>query len=52
MPAKHVHRFHCTGTSGCEFYVYSDGVFDMHYVDDKGKEITTDEALKSVSQSN
>jgi mannose-6-phosphate isomerase-like protein (cupin superfamily) len=51
MPAKHVHRFHCTGTSSCEFYIYSDGVFDIHYVDDKGNEITTDEALKSVSQS-
>jgi len=48
MPTKHVHCFQCT--SSCEFHVYSDGVFDMHYVDGKGKEISPDEALKSASQ--
>jgi quercetin dioxygenase-like cupin family protein len=48
MPAKHIHRFRCT--SSCEFYVYSDGAFDIHYVDGKGRDITPDEALKPASQ--
>lgn len=47
LPAKHVHRFVCT--SSCVFYVHSDGAFDIHYVNDQGKEIWPDEALKSVN---
>jgi len=47
-PAKHVHRLRCK--SSCEFYVYSDGAFDIHYVDAQGKELTPDEALKRSGQ--
>ena len=50
MPASHVHRFRCT--SSCEFYVYTDGAFDIHYVDSKGKELSPDEALHPASQPN
>ena len=50
MPSTHVHRFHCT--SSCEFYVYTDGAFDIHYVDSKGKELSPDQALHPASQPN
>ncbi len=43
MPGKHVHQFTCT--SACTAFVYSDGAFDIHYVDANGKEITPDVAL-------
>ena len=44
MPAHHVHQFHCTA---CKFYLYSDGAFDIHYVDSKGTEMSPDDALKA-----
>ncbi len=48
MPSKHVHRFSCK--TECMLFVHSDAAFDMHYVDDAGKEITPDEALKKVKE--
>ena len=48
MPSKHVHQFRCT--SACLFYVHSDGAFDTHYVDDMGKEVALEDALKAVKQ--
>jgi len=48
MPSKHVHRFSCT--KACTLYVYSDAAFDIHYVDDQGKEIPSEEALRKVKQ--
>jgi len=48
MPSKHVHQFRCT--TACTLYVYSDGAFDMHYVDAAGKELTPDDALKAVKE--
>jgi quercetin dioxygenase-like cupin family protein len=45
MPSKHIHQFHCNNS--CVFYVYSDGIFDTHYVDGNGKEIPPDQALKT-----
>jgi len=30
----------------CTLFVYTDGPFAVHYVDETGKEITPDEALK------
>jgi len=44
MPSKHIHLFRCT--SACLMYIHSDGIFDMHYVDANGKEITADQAMK------
>src|SRR5881398_1359669 len=46
MAASQVHQFRCT--KSCMLYLYSDGAFDLHYVDAQGKEISPDAALKSV----
>lgn len=43
MPSKHVHRFTCT--KACSAFVSSDAPFDIHYLDDGGKEISPDVAL-------
>ena len=43
MPSKHAHEFKCT--SACSAFVYSDGAFDIHYLDSNGKEISPDAAL-------
>jgi quercetin dioxygenase-like cupin family protein len=48
MPAHHVHQFRCT--TSCKFYLYSDGAFDIHYVDGKGTEISPDDALKGLKE--
>jgi len=48
MAASQAHRFTCT--SACLMYLYSDGAFDLHYVDAAGKEITPDAALKAVKE--
>ncbi len=48
MPSHHVHRFSCEGN--CEFYIYSDAAFDIHYVDGQGIEITANQALKAVGE--
>jgi quercetin dioxygenase-like cupin family protein len=46
MPAHHLHLFHCVSKKGpCLFYVYSDGPFDIHYVNAQGDEIPAAEAL-------
>jgi len=43
-PVKHVHQFTCVG-GPCSFFLHSDGPFDIHYVDQNGTEIPTDQAL-------
>ena len=43
MPSKHVHQFTCA--SACSAFVFSDGAFDIHYVDANGKEIPPETAL-------
>jgi len=48
MSSKHIHQFHCVST--CQFYVYSDAAFDLHYVDKAGTEITPADALKAVKE--
>jgi quercetin dioxygenase-like cupin family protein len=45
-PPRHPHHFTCT--SACQFYVISDGVFDIHYIDDSGTEIPFEQAVKSL----
>jgi len=47
MPAKHVHTF--STKQGCEMFVVSDGAFDIHYVDDKGSEISPEQAVKAAT---
>jgi len=48
LPGKGVHQFTCV--AACTFFLTSDGVFDIHYVDAAGKEISPDEALKSKAK--
>ena len=48
MPSKHAHKFGCA--KKCMLYVASDGAFDMHYVDEAGKELSADQALHAVSE--
>ena len=48
MPGKHVHQFQCT--TACTLYISSDTVFDIHYVDAQGKELSPAEALKAVKE--
>jgi len=47
-PPRHAHRFTCT--SACQFYVFSDGAFDIHYIDGSGKEIPFEQAVKSLGK--
>jgi hypothetical protein len=48
LPGKGVHQFTCI--VACTFFLSSDGVFDIHYVDASGKEIPPDEALKGKAK--
>jgi quercetin dioxygenase-like cupin family protein len=48
LPAHHVHQFQCK--QKCTFFFYSDGAFDIHYVDAQGTEISPDDALKAVKE--
>ena len=43
-PSKHVHQFTCVGR-GCEFFLHSDAPFDIHYVDQSGKDIPPEQVL-------
>jgi quercetin dioxygenase-like cupin family protein len=43
LPGKHVHQFTCV--SGCTFFIATEGAFDIHYVDNDGKEIPVDQAI-------
>lgn len=35
---------------GCTMYIYSDGAFDIHYIDNYGNELTPDAALGAVKE--
>ena len=48
LPAKSAHQFTCV--AACTFFISSDAAFDIHYVDKDGKEISTDDALKSKAK--
>jgi quercetin dioxygenase-like cupin family protein len=48
VPSHHVHQARCL--KSCAMYIYSDGAFDMHYVDSKGNDLTPDDALKAVKE--
>jgi quercetin dioxygenase-like cupin family protein len=47
-PARHPHNFTCK--TACKFYVISDGIFDIHYVDDSGNEIPFEKAVKTAAK--
>jgi quercetin dioxygenase-like cupin family protein len=42
LPAKNVHSFKCA--MACSFFLAGDAVFDIHYVDESGKEIPMEQA--------
>ena len=46
VPEHHAMRFRCTTT--CTLWVYTNGPFVMHYVDDEGREISPGDALKAA----
>jgi quercetin dioxygenase-like cupin family protein len=45
LPTHHVHRFKCASKVDCLFFLVADGPFDIHFVDEQGKEISTEAAL-------
>jgi len=44
LPGRQIHQPTCS--SSCVFFNTADADFDIHYVDESGKEIPADEALK------
>ena len=48
VPAKRQHEESCL--DGCMYYVIREGAADVHYVDDAGKEISTEMALAAVGE--
>jgi quercetin dioxygenase-like cupin family protein len=44
LPSKHQHEFTCL--TACSLFASADGVFDIHYVDANGNEISSEQALK------
>ena len=43
VPPHHAMRFRCV--TACELFVHTGGAFEIHYVDEKGNEITPESAL-------
>ena len=50
VPPHHAMRFACAGS--CTLFVYTGGPFEIHYVDENGKEIPPEQALKSSRKEN
>ena len=50
LPSPHVHRFRCTSKVDCLFFLVADAAFDIHFVDDAGKEISTETALAAAKK--
>lgn len=48
LPPRQVHQFRCMHK--CSFFFYSDGAWEIHYVDAQGAEIAPDVALKAVKE--
>jgi len=44
LPGKHQHQFTCQ--ADCQFFIVTEGAFDIHYMDNSGKEIPPEQALK------
>ena len=47
LPGKGIHQF--TSQSEVQFFIVTDGAFDIHYVDNGGKEIPPEQALKKTA---
>jgi quercetin dioxygenase-like cupin family protein len=46
LPSHHVHRATCHGSAPCLVFLSSDAAFDVHWVDEEGKEIPFEQAVK------
>lgn len=51
LPTHHIHRFKCVSQSACLMFLVADGPFDIHFVDEKGSEISTEAALAAAKNS-
>jgi quercetin dioxygenase-like cupin family protein len=51
LPSTHTHRFRCESKEPCLIALVTGGVFDIHFVDEAGKEITTEAALAAAAKS-
>ncbi|HEY3306375.1 MAG TPA: cupin domain-containing protein [Candidatus Binatia bacterium] len=49
LPGRQIHQAACS--KSCMFFNSADTAFDIHYVDETGKEIAADEALKKRTPS-
>jgi quercetin dioxygenase-like cupin family protein len=50
LPSPHIHRFRCTSKVDCLFFLVADAAFDIHFVDEAGKEISTEAALAAAKK--
>lgn len=50
LPSHHAHRATCRGAAPCLVFLTSDAAFDIHWVDDSGKEISLEDAVANVKQ--
>lgn len=48
VPGNHQHQETCL--DGCTYYVIREGIADVHYVDEIGREISPDNALAAVGE--
>jgi quercetin dioxygenase-like cupin family protein len=51
LPSHHQHRGMCRGPEPCIGFLYSDAPADVHWIDEKGNEISITDALKAVNAS-
>jgi quercetin dioxygenase-like cupin family protein len=47
LPSHHVHRAACNGNAPCLVFLSSDAAFDVHWVNEEGKEIPFEQAVKA-----
>lgn len=48
LPSKHVHRFRCESEGDCILVLVADAAFDIQFVDEAGKPISTEAAIKAA----
>ncbi len=50
IPSHHVMQVTCVGTDPCVNFLYTDAPADIHFVDESGAEISSDQALKNYAK--
>ncbi|HEV8308677.1 MAG TPA: cupin domain-containing protein [Methylomirabilota bacterium] len=48
LPSRHPHVFACAGA--CLLFIYQDAPFDIHYVDENGREIPLEQARQGLER--